>query len=437
MLRHKKLLLQHYASRWIGSSASKNKCNLVSIYEDLARKAEIQVDPIQFKAIHELDRLSRDLEGYNPPDLSVRSHESASASWWNAFTSAVSPNYSILSRPPKGVYLHGGVGCGKTYAMNLFYENLPRDDKQKVHFHKFMLRVHQQMHEAKRVEGVVGDVLPRVIERTLQQGRILCFDEFQVTDVADAMILKRLFTGLIEQGAVIVVTSNRPPKELYLNGVQRDRFLPFIAFLEDRLNVISMWESDTDYRLVSRKAKGVYFVGDDAKQDFEDTFHVLTENFSVVSTNLSTQGRLVLIPRACLAKGVARFAFEDLCTKALGAADYLVIGQHFHTVFVDRVPSMTRTEVNWVRRFIIFVDSMYESQVKLILHANTEPAGIFQVDLTDTACDEVFAFDRTRSRLEEMRSQKYLQKRWVGRSTSDAKTQMRVEPSLSENMTGS
>jgi peroxisome-assembly ATPase len=436
MVTHTKFLFQRYATRWISSSIHIKDYNLVSIYEDLARKAQIQVDPIQLKAIHELDRLSRELKGYHPPDISVRSDESVSKSWWSAFTSAVSPE-SIFVRAPKGVYLHGGVGCGKTFSMNLFYENLPRDDKQKVHFHKFMLRVHQQMHEAKRIEGVVGDVLPRVIERTLQQGRILCFDEFQVTDVADAMILKRLFTGLIEQGAVIVATSNRPPNQLYLNGVQRDRFLPFISFLEDRLNVISMWDSDTDYRLVSRKAKGVYFVGDDTKQDFEETFHALTENYSVISTNLSTQGRLVLIPRACLAKGVARFTFEDLCTKALGAADYLVIGQNFHTVFVDKVPTMTRTEVNWVRRFIIFVDSMYESQVKLIIHANTEPDGIFQVDLNDTACDEVFAFDRTRSRLEEMRSQKYLQKRWVGRTTSDTKTQLRVEPSLSDNMTGS
>jgi predicted ATPase len=147
---------------------------------------------------------------------------------------------------------------------------------------------------------------------------------------------------------------------------------------------------------------------------------------------------LVPIPRACIVKGVARFAFEDLCTKALGAADYLVIGQNFHTVFVDRIPTMSRNEVNWVRRFIIFVDSMYECHVKLIIHAKTEPDGIFQVDLADADCDEVFAFDRTRSRLEEMRSQQYLQKRWAGKSTtSETTSKLRVEPSLSENMTES
>lgn len=416
------------------TTLTSNDC-LLSVYKDMAKAADIQEDPHQLRAIKELDRLYRELEAYTPPPPAPKA-KPEETSWWSAFTaqakSKVMPNATVV---PQGIYLHGGVGCGKTFAMNLFFDNLPREDKQQVHFNKFMLRVHQQMHEAKRIEKIDGDVLPRVVERTLQQGRIICFDEFQVTDVADAMILQRLFTSLIEQGAVIVATSNRPPTDLYLNGVQRDRFLPFIAMLQKKLNVVSMWDSETDYRLINNKAKGVYFVGNDQEQDFDDVFHLLTKDASVSSTNLSTQGRLVPIPRACIAKGVARFAFEDLCTKALGAADYLVIGQNFHTVFVDRIPSMTRNEVNWVRRFIIFVDSMYECHVKLIIHAKTEPDGIFQVDLNDAACDEVFAFDRTRSRMEEMRSQKYLQKRWAGKSTSSETTsKLRVEPSLSENM---
>ena len=417
---------------------STSKDCLLSVYKDMAKTADIQEDPHQLRAIKELDRLYRELETYAPPPP-VPKVKPEAPSWWSSFTaqakSKVMPNAAVV---PQGIYLHGGVGCGKTFAMNLFFENLPREDKQQVHFYKFMLRVHQQMHEAKRIEGLDGDVLPRVVERTLQQGRILCFDEFQVTDVADAMILQRLFTSLIEQGAVIVATSNRPPTDLYLNGVQRDRFMPFIGLLQKKLNVVSMWDSETDYRLINSKAKGVYFVGEDQEQDFDDVFHSLTKDSSVSSTNLSTQGRLVPIPRACIAKGVARFAFEDLCTKALGAADYLVIGQNFHTVFVDKIPTMSRNEVNWVRRFIIFVDSMYECHVKLIIHAKTEPDGIFQVDLNDAACDEVFAFDRTRSRLEEMRSQQYLQKRWAGKPTpSETKSKLRVEPSLSENMTES
>ena len=419
------------------TSTSKKDC-LLTVYKDMAKIADIKEDPHQLRAIKELDRLYRELETYTPPPL-VPNVKPEAPSWWSSFTaqakSKVMPNATGV---PQGIYLHGGVGCGKTFSMNLFFENLPSEDKQQVHFYKFMLRVHQQMHEAKRIEGIDGDVLPRVVERTLQQGRIICFDEFQVTDVADAMILQRLFTSLMEQGAVIVATSNRPPTDLYLNGVQRDRFMPFIALLQKKLNVVSMWDSETDYRLINSKAKGVYFVGVDQEQDFDEVFHSLTKDSSVSSTNLSTQGRLVPIPRACIAKGVARFAFEDLCTKALGAADYLVIGQNFHTVFVDKIPTMSRNEVNWVRRFIIFVDSMYECHVKLIIHAKTEPDGIFQVDLNDAACDEVFAFDRTRSRLEEMRSQQYQQKRWAGKSTpSETKSKLRVEPSLSENMTES
>lgn len=293
------------------------------------------------------------------------------------------------------------------------------------------------MHEAKSVEGISGDaVLPRVVERTLQRGRILCFDEFQVTDVADALILQRLFTSLLEEGAVIVATSNRPPQDLYLGGLQRDRFLPFIDLLNDRLEVVSMWDSETDYRLIQgdHKAKGVYFVGKEARKDFDAIFHSLTQGTPVVSTSLSTQGRLVPVPRASLKKGVARFTFEDLCTKALGAADYLVIGQNFHTVFVERIPKLNRHQVNWVRRLIVFVDSMYESNVKLVLHAAAQPEGIFEVDLEDASMDESFAFDRTRSRLEEMRSEQYLQRRWSGKAESRPEIKLRVEPSLSQNI---
>lgn len=287
------------------------------------------------------------------------------------------------------------------------------------------------------IEGIKGDVLPRVISRTLERGRLICFDEFQVTDVADALILRRLFTGLLEQGAVIVATSNRPPRDLYLNGLQRDLFLPFIDLLEERLVVVSMWESETDYRLVQgeHKEKGVYFVGKHSKKDFDQVFRTLTKNTPIVTTSLWTQGRTVPVPMASLATGVARFTFEDLCQKALGAADYLVIGQHFHTVFLENVPKLSLNEINYVRRFIIFVDSMYENNVKLIINAATKADDIFEVDLNNQVFDEVFAFDRTRSRLEEMASTQYLQKRWSGALyAKDAQAQVsgvKVEPSHS------
>jgi predicted ATPase len=177
-----------------------------------------------------------------------------------------------------------------------------------------------------------------------------------------------------------------------------------------------MWESETDYRLIQgeHKEKGVYFVGKHSKKDFHQVFRTLTNDTPIVTTSLLTQGRTVPVPMASLTTGVARFTFEDLCQKALGAADYLVIGQHFHTVFLENVPKLSLNEINYVRRFIIFVDSMYESNVKLIIHAATKADDIFEVDLNNQVCDEVFAFDRTRSRLEEMASTQYLQKRWSG-----------------------
>ena len=177
-----------------------------------------------------------------------------------------------------------------------------------------------------------------------------------------------------------------------------------------------MWESDTDYRLIhgEQKADSAYFVGPNAKDDFDGIFVNLCENFPSVPTGLTTQGRHVPVRLACMERGVARFTFEDLCKSAMGAADYLIIAETFHTVFVEDVPAMTMNEINWVRRFITFVDIMYECRVKLILHAEALPLHLFYVDLDNQVQDEAFAFDRTRSRLDEMGSEAYLTRRWVG-----------------------
>lgn len=441
---------------------------LVTHYQDLVEKGIVQSDRLQLIVLKELDRLRAQLLSYSDSynkfqkdddedfnslvlfgensrnkgnrfvqNASIGDDEgqesSISSFFGKLFTlSDESKRRKFPSLIPKGVYIHGGVGCGKTFCMNLFYDSLPTTScsemdgsnfywgKQKVHFHKFMLGIHKQMHEAKHIEGIKGDVLPRVIEKTIQKGRILCFDEFQVTDVADALILRRLFTGLLERDAVIVATSNRPPRDLYLNGLQRDLFLPFIDLLEERTTVTSMWQSETDYRLIQgeNKARGVYFIGPESKIEFEQVFSALTKHSPTESASLSIQGRIVHVPRASMMYGVARFTFDDLCCQAKGAADYLLIGETFHTVFIEEVPILNENAINLVRRFIIFIDAMYESHVKLIIHAMTPPQGIFKVDLANKFIDEVFAFDRTRSRLEEMSSDSYLQKKWQGKSSN-------------------
>ena len=353
----------------------------------------------------------------------------------------------------KGVYLHGGVGCGKTFCMDLFYHSILGTKsslhstldvsesldlmtgsgikswitnpihmtKQKVHFHKFMLEcVHREMHHIKQSSPQLDadEVMELVVKNILIRGQIICFDEFQVTDVADALILRRLFTGLLEAGAVLVITSNRPPDDLYLGGIQRDLFLPFIELIKTQLRVVSMWDSETDYRLVAarHRARGVYFVGSQGRPRFDATFQDLTKR-GIVTRNTyveTSNGRKVFVPCASLEYRVAKFSFDDLCRKPLGAADYLAIGENFHTVFIHDVPRLSSHEFNLVRRLITFVDSMYECHVKLIIHAETNPSDIFQVDLKNKASDEAFAFDRTRSRLDEMRSESYLKKKWIG-----------------------
>eukprot|EP00584_Thalassiosira_punctigera_P013019 CAMPEP_0172556732 /NCGR_PEP_ID=MMETSP1067-20121228/68510_1 /TAXON_ID=265564 ORGANISM="Thalassiosira punctigera, Strain Tpunct2005C2" /NCGR_SAMPLE_ID=MMETSP1067 /ASSEMBLY_ACC=CAM_ASM_000444 /LENGTH=440 /DNA_ID=CAMNT_0013345617 /DNA_START=568 /DNA_END=1890 /DNA_ORIENTATION=- len=420
---------------------------LLEHYESLTQTGEVMRDPHQIIALEELERLRKecvpyfkDLNGKKDDDSgdSIENSWSTSLfsltpSWANPSTGGnISKAQHPSITPPKGIYLHGGVGCGKTYCMDLFYDALPSMmEKQKVHFHKFMLNIHRQMHKAKMIQKLQGDeVIEYVIQSTLSEGKILCFDEFQVTDVADAMILKRLFTGLIKNGTVIVATSNRPPKDLYLGGLQRELFLPFIDLLEESCVVVNMWDSDVDYRLMQNdfeigenKRKGVqrvYFARDnderegDARDLFERLFRKLTKESLINSMVLEAQGREVFVPKASEEYGIARFSFYDLCGTAKGAADYLAIGERFHTVFIEDVPKLKYHEVNLVRRWITLIDAMYECHVKLVINAATNPEGMFQVDLENDHCDEVFAFDRTRSRMEEMRSEGYLRKKWIG-----------------------
>ena len=454
-------------------------------YESLVRSGEIARDPHQMRALAELDRLWSEImgvvpigdderrkdeeeddaggigdvdgiEGRFPPfEYDVRRMGSGGIGYTSIFDGMFSwpsendddDDESGGGGPPRGVYLHGGVGCGKTYCMNLFFDSLPSVSsasssmalgKQKVHFHKFMLNVHRQMHLAKMMKDLRGDdVLDYVVRTTVSEGKVLCFDEFQVTDVADALILKRLFTGLINNGTIIVATSNRPPGDLYKNGLQRDLFLPFINLLEEKCAVVGMWESEVDYRLIgdgfgddalgqsngaAPSLRRVYFADDDpvdggrpglAKSSFVELFHALTRNSVVDAMVLDVNGRRITIPQVSEKHGIARFSFDDLCRTAKGAADYLAIGERFNTIFIEDVPRLKSHETNLVRRWITLVDALYECRTRVIIHAATDPEHMFRVDL-DSAHDEGFAFDRTRSRMEEMRSGGYSKKKWVG-----------------------
>jgi protein AFG1 len=447
--------------------SSGGESSMMARYDSLVQEGKVRTDLHQLQALEVLERLRKDLMTTEPSTSTSRrkTTESPATSSSSLFgglfgnspswmSETTEPTPAKTRKAPKGVYLHGGVGCGKTFLMNLFYDSITTGpwakEKQKIHFNRFMLRVHREMHQARydsngKANHNSDDIVPAVIKSTLAHGRLLCFDEFQVTDVADALILQRLFTGLWEHGCVVVATSNRRPDDLYLNGLQRSRFLPFIDVLKRKCQILSMEESDTDYRLIQKQLSGtskLYFVGGKpARKEFDALFYEFAgPGTSIAPTSLRTQGRKVPIPQAALSKGLARFTFEDLCQKALGAADYLVIGQYFHTVFLEKIPVLTLNEINWVRRLITFVDCMYECNVKLIVHANTPVAEIFQPGTEQQDHDEVFAFARTVSRLEEMKSQSYLQKPWIGNDKDhENKVDLHtfsLEPSLGDVASG-
>ena len=445
---------------------------------ELIADGGVQPDPHQLVAAQQLDRLYKELVAMDVQRQATTTStpkESGGGFLSNilgGFSSIQESVLETLAPSPKGIYTYGGVGCGKTFLMELFYKALDEEpnwahNKQMVHYHKFMLNVHQFMHNSKQEQRQKGadnqNPIDAVVDHVLESGRLLCLDEFQVTDVADAMILKELFGKLWRRGCILVTTSNRPPRDLYLHGLQRDRFLPFVDLLEEKCSVVSLMENETDYRMVisardkednetkdsavdddepsnsatsARRAKQVYFCGRDQKKVIQKLFYERARGRPTNPSTLETQGRKVKIPMACKSKSICMFSFEDLCQKALGAADYLVIGQHFSTVVVHGVPKMTVNEINWLRRFITFVDSMYEWKVRVLLQTNVDSIeNIFQVedDKESYQQDEVFAFDRTYSRLGEMSSTQYLSSQWLGGDNSTVSTtKLDLDPSLAD-----
>lgn len=297
----------------------------------------------------------------------------------------------------ENLYIWGGVGRGKTMIMDMFYDCLPESvPKKRIHFHAFMRFIHGEMHKKRAQE--LRDPLAAVTKDFLQGLRVLCLDEFQVHDIADAMILSRLFGFFMQAGLVVVTTSNRPPEDLYKNGLQREQFLPFIALVRKEFAVLEL-DSPLDYRLQKLQGNDVYFTP-------RDNLHKLNEIFKDLITHPPVKSTLNVYSRALTlektADGIAWCHFDELCRQPLGAADYETLACEFHTVILEGIPVLTREERNEAKRFVTLIDVLYEHGVTLLCSADAEPEALYPDG------DGAFEFERTASRLREMRSESYL-----------------------------
>lgn len=361
--------------------------NVLDRYEALVAAGELRPDPEQRRAAERLSRLQEDLQ-------------------------AVPKKGSVLWRlagrkpePPRGVYMWGGVGRGKSMLMDLFHDCLTIQRKRRVHFHEFMLEVHERLREERKKEQ--GDPVVPVAEALVGEARLLAFDEMVVNNSADAMIMSRLFTAMMARGLTVVATSNRPPKDLYKDGLNREHFLPFIALIEKDLDVLAL-NGPVDYRLERLAGMHTWHtpLGDAATAKVREAFFRLTDYPPEDSAHVPSEelaipgGRTMHVPKSL--KGVAVFSFKRLCGEARGAADYLAIARRYHTVIVVGIPKLGPENRNEAARFVTLIDTLYEHKVKLLATAADEPQHLYETG------DGAFEFERTVSRLMEMQSDDYL-----------------------------
>jgi cell division protein ZapE len=344
-------------------------------------------------------------------ELRPDAEQRAAADRLDALQRALEEEHGLLAllrkpRPPRGVYLWGGVGRGKSMLMDRFHDTLAIEEKRRVHFHGFMLEVHQRLREARKSEE--GDPIPPVAEAIAEGVRCLAFDEMVVNNSADAMIMSRLFRALIcDEGVTVITTSNRPPRDLYKDGLNREHFLPFIDLLEQELDLLPL-NGPTDYRLDRIAGMEAWHtpVGDEATAQLRELFFRLTdyppedaEHVPAADLDLGG-GRKLHVPKSL--KGVAVFSFKRLCGEARGAADYLAVARTYHTVIIVGIPVMGPEMRNEATRFVTLVDALYENKVKLFASAAAEPEDLYP------AGDGSFEFQRTVSRLMEMQSAEYM-----------------------------
>ncbi|MBR0755141.1 AFG1 family ATPase [Bradyrhizobium jicamae] len=372
-------------------SASPN--SFLDHYKALIASGAIEADPAQAQAAQAYAALDERLSSYKPARK-------------QGFLGRLFGG-GDKDEPPRGLYVHGEVGRGKTMMMDLFFQQSQVEHKRRAHFHEFMAEAHERIYGYRQqiARGEIGDadVMALTAQAIFDEAWLLCFDEFHVTDIADAMILGRLFAKLFELGTVVVATSNVAPEDLYKGGLNRALFLPFIAQIESHMDVLRL-DARTDFRLEKLFGVKMWLVPADDAADaaLNAAWRKMTGNAPCKSRDITIKGRVLHVP--CAAHGVARFSFSDLCEQPLAASDYLRLAHDYHTILVDHVPVMDFGERNSAKRFISLIDTLYDNAVKLMASAEADPVSLYLA----TEGIEAMEFKRTSSRLIEMSSESYL-----------------------------